>query len=404
LRNLCSSVGPRLLGGTYRSQGGMDFACKLKVATDAPQSAKLSREMELLNTIRQRDPHHESSRYIVGWLLPSQLLGQDGIFFLDASGDRISLPPSASPLRGLVLESGGMDLEAFLKNETLISVPIAQRIQILEQVVEAVRFVHKVGLVHFDLKPENIVSFTSGHRLRWKLIDFDSSHDEKATPAPVISRDTFAGASLCLTEGYAPPEVLQMLDAGAALPTQLPITWRLDIWSLGVVAFYLLTNVPFGQAHSSSFSSSFSSSPAFLSSLVAKIRQEDVDSILSKMKLVDTKEKSFLQSCLRVEPSERVNASTLLDKTLFSTRTATLEANSLRASAEEMQSFLRHFYETRYPATSSLCSVADLDNRLEELCDYVVPKMTQMLAMNQEEIHLLLKDSLLSSASSPSKK
>jgi serine/threonine protein kinase len=379
----------------------MDFACKLKVATDDDRLRKLQREMEHLDMIRRRDPQlAESPKYIVGWLLPSQLLNQDSIFFLDGSGDRIS---TISPLmlQGLVLECGGMDLQVFLKNETLVSVPITQRIQILEQVVEAVRFVHKVGLIHFDLKPENIVCFTSGHRLRWKLIDFDSCHDEKCVPAPVVSRDTFASAALCLTEDYAPPEVMRVIlcdepDAAA----ELPINWRFDIWSLGLVSFYLLTNGSFWTACSSSFSSSYRSAP--LSSMVAGLRQADVDSILSKLKVLDTKERSFLKGCLRIDPSERLSASALLEKTLFSTKTATLEAHSLRASTEEMQSFLKHFYETRYPAASSaLCSVEDLDSRLDELCAYLVPKLEQILSMNHEDMHRLLKSSLQQQSSAP---
>ena len=223
--------------GIYHSQDEEDFPCMLKMAVDEEQLTKLQREKDNLELIRRRDLHQEGSEYIVGWLFPFQLMSEDRIYFLSQSGDQLfpfsSTLSTRIPVQGLVLESGGKNLRQFLKDQTLSSVPMTQRVHILEEVVEAVRYLHKLHVVHFDLKPENIVCFTSGEKMRWKLIDFDSSYDARPTSASptVISLPT-----LRFTEEFVCPEVVRTLQYST--PT-LEINWRMDIWSLGMVAYFL---------------------------------------------------------------------------------------------------------------------------------------------------------------------
>jgi serine/threonine protein kinase len=157
----------------------------LKLAFSQEDLEKLGVEKRILETIRLRDRSGAAPRYLVNWLHPSssaQLLNQERIHFLDASGDRISPPSSllgtGMGMRGLVLELGGCNLKEFLENQdhSSSSVSVTQRVQILSEILEAVSFLHKLNIVHFDLKPENVVSFvSSGGPSRWKLIDFDSS-------------------------------------------------------------------------------------------------------------------------------------------------------------------------------------------------------------------------------------
>jgi len=87
---------------------------------------------------------------------------------------------------GLVLERGGMNLATYL-GDLKNSLGIIARVNILQQIVKALEFLEKCGIVHGDLKPENIVSFQiSEIETCWKLIDFDNSYDLQSESLPKI--------------------------------------------------------------------------------------------------------------------------------------------------------------------------------------------------------------------------
>jgi serine/threonine protein kinase len=377
----------RILDGVYHSQDEMDFPCKFKVAADEEQRKKLEREKDNLELIRRRDPHQESRKFIVGWLFPSQLMSEDQIYFLNQSGDQLfpfsSTSPTRIPIQGLVLESGGKNLREFLKNQTLSSVPMTQRIHILEQIVEAVRFLHRLNFVHFDLKPENIVCFTSsGDKMRWKLIDFDSSYDEKLTPSstsPSVISSPGLLMNLWLTEEFVCPEITRIIlqrTQDNILPPDVNINWRMDIWSLGMVAFFLFTNHSLWSAHSAS---------SFTCSMLSNLRQEDIQLILSRA--LRHKEKSFVESCLQMDPLDRSSATELLGKSLFSTNESTVHANTLKLTNDSMMArfdeMKRLFQESHGLVTEELT---------EKFADFHLCLTTQVERihqLNQEELQNL---------------
>ena len=72
-----------------------------------------------------------------------------------------------SKLSCLVMECGGPNLRQFLNNHNHNTLDIIHRIYILKSVVDALDFLHDHFLVHFDLKPENVVCFSflnEGHK------------------------------------------------------------------------------------------------------------------------------------------------------------------------------------------------------------------------------------------------
>ncbi|WVO15767.1 hypothetical protein L204_103429 [Cryptococcus depauperatus] len=87
------------------------------------------------------------------------------------------------------------------------------------QLTDAVRFLHANGIVHRDIKDENVILDGSGH---CQLIDFGSA----AHWRPGKKWDTFSG-----TLHYASPEILRGEMYGGK---------EQDIWALGVVAYVLL--------------------------------------------------------------------------------------------------------------------------------------------------------------------
>lgn len=87
------------------------------------------------------------------------------------------------------------------------------------QVLIALEFVHRLGLVHSDVKPENIL-LSSYSRAQAKLIDFGSS-------CYLTDRQS----SYIQSRSYRAPEVV----------LGLPYDGRIDIWSLGCVVAEMFT-------------------------------------------------------------------------------------------------------------------------------------------------------------------
>jgi tetratricopeptide (TPR) repeat protein len=108
----------------------------------------------------------------------------------------------------------GEPLDAYVARHQL---PLVQRIALIRQAAQALAHAHRAGVIHCDVKPDNILVDGDG---RVKLIDFGIARLESLTP-------TIDGA----TRAYASPQRLQ----------HQPATTSDDAYSLAVTLHYLLT-------------------------------------------------------------------------------------------------------------------------------------------------------------------
>ncbi len=126
----------------------------------------------------------------------------------------------------------GMALEAMLRKQgTLIPADAAE---FLEEICSALAAAHGRGIVHRDLKPGNVFIVSEGKtRNRYvKLVDFGLSKSEALAGGP---RQTLTGTVVGTPEYIAPEQA-----RGET------ITARTDLYSLGVMAFEMLTgSLPF---------------------------------------------------------------------------------------------------------------------------------------------------------------
>ena len=100
-------------------------------------------------------------------------------------------------------------------------------LQVLSNVASRLAVMHEAGYVHRDLKPANVMWLPRENR--WIVIDFGC-----------VARIGDA-VPLSFTLAYASPEVVQAHEVGIARMEAWP---ALDAWSLGVMAFELLTGAP----------------------------------------------------------------------------------------------------------------------------------------------------------------
>jgi tetratricopeptide (TPR) repeat protein len=101
--------------------------------------------------------------------------------------------------------------------------------EILVQILSALECIHSQGVIHFDIKPDNVLVETTDGRPNVKLVDFGVAVRMKALP------EQFGG-----TLAYVAPEVLDRNPA---------IDHRVDLYSLGMLSLLCLTGeLPFVSA------------------------------------------------------------------------------------------------------------------------------------------------------------
>ncbi|KAJ0036342.1 hypothetical protein NQD34_005019 [Periophthalmus magnuspinnatus] len=96
--------------------------------------------------------------------------------------------------------------------------------KVIQQVLQAVGYLHQSGVVHRDLKPENILYYSQDEDSKIMISDFGLS---KMVDNGIMS-------TACGTPGYVAPEVL----------AQKPYSKAVDCWSIGVITYILLCGYP----------------------------------------------------------------------------------------------------------------------------------------------------------------
>mmetsp|Transcript_21779 Transcript_21779/g.24453 ORF Transcript_21779/g.24453 Transcript_21779/m.24453 type:complete len:796 (+) Transcript_21779:148-2535(+) len=111
----------------------------------------------------------------------------------------------------------------------------ADAARLVKEVGSALNFLHGIGLVHTDLKPENLM-LSSKHSSDAviKVVDFGC--------AEVIDRnspfyDTKGNQSFANTPGYSPPEMIDTVRKSSHLEPSV------DMFSMGVIIYIMLTGV-----------------------------------------------------------------------------------------------------------------------------------------------------------------
>lgn len=139
---------------------------------------------------------------------------------------------------------GGGDLMDYVTAHGPLDEPLARAI--MRQVLQALAYVHALGISHRDIKPDNILLVGSGlqtpESVHIKVTDFGLA---KIADSGSVLR-TFCG-----TMSYLAPEVIKTRDAtrGGAKRASAFYSNAVDMWSVGCLVYVLLTGYcPFSGA------------------------------------------------------------------------------------------------------------------------------------------------------------
>nr|XP_027202670.1 stress-activated protein kinase JNK-like [Dermatophagoides pteronyssinus] len=107
--------------------------------------------------------------------------------------------------------------------------------EIIYQILCGIQYLHRIGLVHGDLSPANIVIRNNrfDDHLEVKIIDFGQTKLSYRSSSSSINNSNKHQSSLLSTRSYRAPEVLLNMDNHFDFP--------IDIWSIGCIMFELLS-------------------------------------------------------------------------------------------------------------------------------------------------------------------
>eukprot|EP00644_Phytophthora_capsici_P010891 jgi/Phyca11/542539/estExt2_Genewise1Plus.C_PHYCAscaffold_90481 len=191
----------------------------------------------------------------------------------------------------------------------------------IADLLEALRFLHELGIAHRDVKPENLLLTSASPKLASiKLADFGLAALVEESSLLSNGRMTWA---------YCAPEVFK---AGAA--TNVPS----DVWSVGVVLYVLLSGVhPFD-----------ADGRQTRDQMISNIQSGQFSMAGSRWDSISSEAKDLITALLQVSPETRITAAGALDHEWFKSQRPSRQSLAVSTSDTENLEQYRHLMRRKF--------------------------------------------------------
>eukprot|EP00178_Gracilaria_changii_P002042 TRINITY_DN1300_c0_g1_i1.p1 TRINITY_DN1300_c0_g1~~TRINITY_DN1300_c0_g1_i1.p1 ORF type:complete len:634 (-),score=105.65 TRINITY_DN1300_c0_g1_i1:5701-7335(-) len=230
--------------------------------------------------------------------------------------------------------AGGELLEMITENDHLSE---KNSKQVIREVLQAVHYLHARGIVHRDVKPENILCVNRGWPLRVKITDFGLSKSVGGLGDDDAQR---VMRSQCGTAYYLAPEIANSLPYGKPV----------DLWACGVVLYVMLAG---------KFPFYGKSGDKFMRRLRAGVRfpEEEWNGISADAK-------ALVRGLLDPSPASRLTAAQALEhRWLVDEADVTASSMPSRAVVEAQQKVQRRFNAATEPLSLQLAQFSASNRR-----------------------------------------
>mmetsp|Transcript_44484 Transcript_44484/g.107160 ORF Transcript_44484/g.107160 Transcript_44484/m.107160 type:complete len:815 (+) Transcript_44484:164-2608(+) len=218
--------------------------------------------------------------------------------------------------------------------------------RLMREVVSAMNFLHGIGLVHGDLKPENLMLSQTHTSPIIKVVDFGCSElVDQPMPSTQQERNSTG------TVAYYSPE--------RGLDTKQPPTKALDMWALGIILFIMLTGLhpldPEGDSTDAQLTANLRRLYEKKINLMKSPKLKPFFSHLSPSAI------QLLTLLLEPNPSKRIGASQMIEHSWIQGLTAS--AGKIENSDKRLSKFRKFRSKIETKVFQELVSLADADHK-----------------------------------------